>query len=73
MAVSYIINWMLAEFAAAAVVFAKGAYDYWDGGDGDEDDEEQENSIEEDGDKCTFPMFSGSIEGIIQESYTSIR
>jgi hypothetical protein len=65
-AVSYIVNRMLAEFAAAAVVFVKGAYEFWDGGDGDVED------VGEDKDKCMFSMFSGSIKGIIQESYPSV-
>ena len=69
--VSYVVHQMLAEFVAAAVVFAKGAYENWDGWDSDEEDEE-ENEAKEDEDKSTFQMFLGSIEGIIQESYPSI-
>lgn len=68
-AVSYVVHRMLAEFAAAAMVLAKGAYDSrLDGEDGKED--EEENDMEEDEDKWTFAMFSGSIERIIQESYS---
>lgn len=62
---SYIADRILAEFAAATVVFAKAIHESQEvEGDG-EGDGEVENGV-------TFSMFSGSIEGILRESYPRI-
>lgn len=54
---SYVVDRMLVEFAAAAVVFAKEVPDA-------EDDEAK--------DVVTFSTFAGRIEGILQESYPTV-
>jgi len=55
---SYVVDRMLAEFAAAAVVFAKAIH--------------KANNDDEGGDETTFSMFTEHIEGILQESYSKV-
>jgi hypothetical protein len=60
---SYIVDRLLAEFAAASVVFAKAIHK-------SQEDEGYGNG--EIGDGVTFSMFAGSIKGILQESHPKI-
>jgi hypothetical protein len=60
---SYVVDRLLAEFAAASVVFAKAIHK-------SQEDEGYGNG--EIGDGVTFSMFAGSIEHILQESYPKI-
>lgn len=59
---SYVVDRMLAEFAAAAVNFSTAI---------DETDEDG-NSKDKDPDEITTSMFRESIEGILKESYSQI-
>lgn len=62
MAHSYLVHRMLAEFAAASVVFSKALGDSEDGPNVNDESEE----------RITFSMFSRSIEGILQDSYPTV-
>ena len=62
MASSYIVDRMLAEFAAAAVVFAKAVYNPLG--------EDKSNGKGED--EISFSMFLERIEGILQGSYPHV-
>jgi hypothetical protein len=55
---SYVVDRMLAEFAAAAVVFSK--------------DIQKVNNDDEGGDETTFSTFTKHIEGILQESFSKV-
>jgi hypothetical protein len=60
---SYIVDRLLAEFAAASVVFANAIH---------KSQEDKGYGNGEIGDGVTFSMFAGSIKGIIRDSYPKI-
>lgn len=61
---SYVVDRMLAEYAAAAVVFSKAIHEVQDKGQGDDDNE--------DDDRITSSMFTIRIERILERCYAEI-
>ncbi len=69
MVLSYVVDRMLAEFAAAAVNFSRAIQESCSNGEGDEGDGEEED---EDEDQISTSLFKASIQDILKESHSEI-